>query len=148
MGRAQGVKDNFSDVLGKRRGSSRQDQAPKPIYKKYVNDEGQEVEEYRAWENGPLHRKDGPAVITVGFDGLKYEEYFINGVRHREDGPAIVISSLDGTSTVEYIQDNKRHRLGAPAVIITQATGAEHQEWWENGEYLKIEIVPPNKQSQ
>ena len=47
--------------------------------------EGKELLCKEYWENGKLHRLDGPAVEYA--DG--YKAYWINGKKHRLDGPAI-----------------------------------------------------------
>ena len=43
----------------------------------------------RWYQNGQLHRTDGPAVIYP--DGT--QEWWINGQCHREDGPALIYSN-------------------------------------------------------
>jgi hypothetical protein len=40
----------------------------------------------RHYQNGLLHREDGPAIIPPN----GYRAWWFNGQRHREDGPAII----------------------------------------------------------
>jgi hypothetical protein len=149
MGRAKGqisavATEGFSSALGSRRGSNRKDKPQKLVYKKYVNTDNQEVEEYRAWEGGPLHNPDGPAVTSTSLDdGTKIEDCFWMDERHREDGPAIIITGLDGSNTHEYYIHGKRHREKAPAIIITTALGAKHEEYYEDGKYITLNFSKP-----
>lgn len=88
-----------------------------------------EKQEY--YQNGKLHREDGPAVIDkvnnefIWYyldkihrdDGpaiiSKYQELWYQfGVLHREDGPAMTKSSGE----TRYYQHGKLHREGGPAV--------------------------------
>ena len=54
----------------------------------------------RWYENGKLHREDGPAVEWS--DGGK--EWYFEGNRHRTDGPAVEYS--DGTKAY-YVDDKE-----------------------------------------
>tara|TARA_R110002096_G_C14661910_1_gene728322 strand:- start:14648 stop:14944 length:297 start_codon:yes stop_codon:yes gene_type:complete len=38
------------------------------------------------YQNGQLHRDDGPAVITA----MNRQEWYQNGQLHRDDGPAVI----------------------------------------------------------
>jgi hypothetical protein len=76
----------------------------------------------RYWyENGNLHRTDGPAIEYS--DGDKH--WYINGERHREDGPAV--EKPDGTKY--WCKNGKLHRIGGPA--IEYSDGNKH--WYING---------------
>jgi len=52
------------------------------------------------WYEGKLHRKDGPAIITA--DGTK--AWFIHGLQHREDGPAEIAEAFNGVE-LWYLND-------------------------------------------
>lgn len=68
--------------------------------------------------NGKLHRKNGPAVISYLIDGEKNEErYFINGEMHRKDRPAIIYYVNNEENLKEYWINGKLHRIDGPAVI-------------------------------
>ena len=70
----------------------------------------------RFYENGSLHRLDGPAV--------EYEDnhkmYYVEGKQHRLDGPAV--EWLNGDK--EYWVEGKLHRLDGPAIEC--ADGAKY----------------------
>jgi hypothetical protein len=51
---------------------------------KYISEDG--IEEW--YQDGKLHREDGPAIRYA--DG--YEEWYLYGQRHRVDGPAVICS--------------------------------------------------------
>ena len=51
------------------------------------------------WQNGKLHRTDGPAIEYASGDKV----WYINGKYHRTDGPAIEYASGD---KVWYINGN------------------------------------------
>ena len=55
--------------------------------------------EYEAWyQNGKLHREDGPAKIVYRTDGsVEIELWYQNGKLHREDGPAQIGYRTDGS---------------------------------------------------
>ena len=59
--------------------------------------------EYEAWyQNGNLHREDGPAWIRYRPDGsVEIESWYRNGERHREDGPAFTEYRPDGSVEIE-----------------------------------------------
>jgi hypothetical protein len=83
------------------------------------------------FQDGQLHRVDGPAII-----GRNYNEWFQNGKLHRLDGPASII--LD-SRTRKYIdrrwfQDGLLHRVDGPA-IITETK----QEWFQNGKHHRLD---------
>ena len=79
------------------------------------------------YQNGKLHRLDGPAVEHS--DG--YKAWYQNGERHRIDGPAIEFA--DGYK--KWLQNDKLHRLDGPA--IEDVNGAKY--WYINGTKLTEE---------
>jgi hypothetical protein len=80
------------------------------------------------WQNGRLHREDGPAVIFP--DGT--QEWWLNGKLHREDGPAVI---RPNGIQVWYINDNL-HREDGPAYIHPNGT----KEWYLNGKNITNEV--------
>ena len=78
----------------------------------------------RWYQNGQLHRLNGPAVEYS--DGSCW--WYQNGQIHRLDGPAI--EHIDGTR--QWWQNDHRHRLDGPAV--EWSTG--YREWYINGVQL------------
>ena len=81
------------------------------------------------FNNGKLHREDGPAIIFP--DGTQF--WYINGKRHREDGPARIYP--DGTQ--EWYISGKRHRENGPAVIYQDG----RQYWCINGHDVNDQIA-------
>lgn len=69
------------------------------------------MDEY--WQNGLLHRENGPALVTTRL-GRSYEEYWEEGHLHRGVGPAVW---HDGVRE-EYWRSNLPHREDGPAVCI------------------------------
>jgi len=64
---------------------------------------------YKSWyQNGELHRLDGPAVECANGDKYWYQ----NGKRHRLDGPAIEYAN----GSKYWYQNGKYHRLDGPAI--------------------------------
>jgi len=76
------------------------------------------------YQNGKLHRENGPAVEKTNGD----KHWFLNAKRHREDGPAIEYA--DGEK--QWWLNNKQHREDGPAVI--RANG--NKSWWLNDKRL------------
>lgn len=74
------------------------------------------------YQNGKLHREDGPAEIHS--DG--YQAWYFQGKLHREDGPA----AIDSDGYKAWYQNGKPHREDGPAVINSDGT----KIWWLNGE--------------
>jgi hypothetical protein len=72
------------------------------------------------WDNGALHRTDGPACEGPGTN----REWWVRGKRHRTDGPA---AECDGFR--EWWVDGKLHRTDGPA--SEHANG--DREWYVNG---------------
>jgi hypothetical protein len=91
---------------------------------------------YQTWyQNGKLHRTDGPAIIYS--DGTKY--WYLNGKYHRTDGPAAIYP--DGSE--HWYQNGKRHREDGPAIINPNG----YQAWYQNGKRHRIDgpaVVYPN----
>ena len=83
------------------------------------------AEEY--WVNGELHRTDGPAIRTP--DGSLH--WFIHNQKHREDGPAIIYA--DGTEI--WYRYGLRHRDSGPAAIYKDGT----RKWYTDGVILTVE---------
>ena len=89
---------------------------------------------YRQWyQNGKLHRLDGPAVEYEN----GYREWYQNDQRHRVDGPAIEYSN----GYRVWYQNGQRHRLDGPA--IEWANG--DRQWWIEDKKLTQEQF--NKQT-
>jgi len=82
-------------------------------------------ENHTVWfQNGLLHRIDGPAIIW--FNGDK--EWCQNGKLHRMDGPAVEYA--DGTK--KWYKNGKRHRTDGPAIEWENG----EVQYWENGEQI------------
>ena len=83
------------------------------------------------YQNGKLHRLDGPAVI-----GKNYNEWYQNGELHRLDGPASIIVDNRTRKYIErsWFQNGKLHRLDGPAII----TEYKH-EWYQNGKLHRLD---------
>ena len=105
------------------------------------------------YQNGQLHRLDGPAIESVNgekkwyqngqyhrLDGPAVEysnggkEWYQNGQHHREDGPAIEYP----TGYKEWYQNGFLHRLDGPA--IEYADGCK--EWYQNGNFHRRALGP------
>ncbi len=76
------------------------------------------------YQNGKLHRLDGPAAEWA--DGTKL--WYVNGQLHRLDGPAIEWSN----GNKSWFQNGQVHRIDGPAV---EWVGG-YKEWWIEGERL------------
>lgn len=81
------------------------------------------TKEIKFYENGKLHKTDGPAYIRI-HKVLGSKSYYIEGFLHREDGPAIEYDWGDN----EWYQYGLLHRLDGPAVKILG-----QNEWWISG---------------
>jgi hypothetical protein len=73
------------------------------------------------YQNGQLHREDGPAIILA--DGG--ERWYLNGQLHRTSGP-----SLTDDEVTAWYYHGLMHREGGPAVIY-HSTG--YEMWYQNG---------------
>lgn len=80
------------------------------------------------FNNGVLHRDDGPAVVYPSGTEMWYR----NGVLHRDDGPAAKYS--DGG--LVYAIYGKKHRLDGPAFI-----DESFSMWFINDKQVEIEDV-------
>lgn len=78
----------------------------------------------RWFQNGQLHREDGPAMICPY--GSQY--WFRHGLAHREDGPAVITSTYE-----EWKQNDKLHRIGGPAYIHYYNNNVIIEHWYLNG---------------
>jgi hypothetical protein len=81
------------------------------------------------WQNGRLHREDGPAVIHT--DGN--QTWYLNGRLHREDGPAYV--GYDGTEY--WCKNGKFNREDGPAIICHNGT----QDWYLNDKNITKDVT-------
>ena len=90
------------------------------------------IDEYgtkRWYQNGFLHRLDGPAIEWK--EGGK--EWYVNGELHRLDGPARIW--IDGTKV--WFQQNILHRDDGPAV--EQYFGRKKTfDYWIHGKKLDV----------
>jgi hypothetical protein len=83
----------------------------------------------RWYQNGQLHREDGPAIEFP--DGLKL--WYRNNKLHRTDGPALENEFGDK----RWYVNNKMHRLDGPAAEYKDG----YKEWWIQGrEYTEEEF--------
>ncbi len=81
------------------------------------------------YQNGKLHRIDGPAIQYSNGDKSWYKE----GKKHREDGPAVVCANGDKS----WYKEGKLHRLDGPA--IEDYNGVKY--WYIDGkEYTEAEF--------
>lgn len=71
-------------------------------------------EEYYYFNNGSVHRSDGPAIITYNS-----KNWLQRGVRHRLDGPAIEWTN----GSREWWKANNRHRPDGPALYRQDESG-------------------------
>ena len=92
-------------------------------YKVTVSDNGDKY----WYQDGELHRLDGPAVEYANGDKCWYQNY----KRHRLDGPAVEAANGDKA----WYQNGTLHRLDGPA--IDDADG--YKEWYIDGEELTEE---------
>ncbi|MDD9900978.1 MAG: hypothetical protein OXT65_08375 [Alphaproteobacteria bacterium] len=91
------------------------------------NDNGTLLAE-RHFQNGQLHREDGPSLRRWNDDGtLTHEQWHQNGQYHRDDGPSFRLWNIDGTLTVEeWKRNGQLHREDGPS----------YSTWDENGKLL------------
>lgn len=76
------------------------------------------------YENGRLHREDGPAIEWDNGE----KEWYLNGVRHRDNGPAVEYKR--GIKT--WYRHGELHREDGPAI----EHGDGGKEFWLNGKRL------------
>lgn len=97
------------------------------IQKIYRQNNNQAIKRY---QNSQLMDSSKPYRV----DGCK--KWYNNGYLHREDGPAVIDLSTDDKFYYQFIRgESKLHRKGGPAVIL--ACG--DKQWWENGKLIKTE---------
>ena len=113
-------KDRFVRLFGDRRGSKRPGDDG-PLYRE-VSEEG--VVSYYRFQGGPLHRLEGPAVITPAEYDEEHNEWYVNGVRHREGGPAVEYWN----GRIEYYRDGKLHRDDGPALVDDEGTANYYRD--------------------
>ena len=90
----------------------------------------------RWYQNGEMHRDDGPAFITRHGE----KKWFQHGKLHRENGPA----GITEYGTKYWYLNDKLHRIDGPAVIISKYDSIIYNikgnDWYLNGiEYSKEE---------
>ena len=78
------------------------------------------------YQNGVLHRLDGPAVEYTS--GTK--RWYQKGLLHREDGPAVEFSD----NYVEYWVNGKLHNVDGPAVTYHNG-----KDYWVNGKLHRLD---------
>lgn len=79
------------------------------------------------------HRIDGPALISFYENGdISLQEWYENGLLHRLDGPASVYTDVDNNTVELWMVNGRRHRVGGPAVIINKKNYYS-EEWFEHG---------------
>ena len=89
----------------------------------------------RWYQNGKLHREDGPAVIRTC--GSEY--WYRRGQQHRDGGPAV--KYVDGD--MFWLQDGRLHRDDGPAVKYESGD----ESWWLHGKHLSSSEITTLKDS-
>ena len=92
---------------------------------KFIRNNGT-TEFYQYYQNGELHRLDGPAIEV---NGNKY--WYKDGELHREDGPAVEFAN----GSKEWHRDGKYYREDGPAMECANGT----KIWFENGERHRLD---------
>ena len=106
------------------------------------------------WENGKLHRENGPAIERSNGDKEWYfmgelhridgpaiiskylgKKWYINGELHRIDGPAVEWSDGDK----KWYQNGKLHRLDGPAIIYYEDNKIGEEYWYYHGKPHRID---------
>lgn len=96
------------------------------------------------YENGVLHRTDGPAIDR----GYGTGEWYKEGKLHREDGPAVdnIIDKVAPfadyfyhSRRLEWYKEGKLHNDNAPAAVqtffdVSQKVVGTSQEWYKEGQ--------------
>jgi len=83
------------------------------------------------YENGCLHRLDGPAAESYGGAKGGAKEWYKNGKLHREDGPAVEFHDGDEF----WLMNGEFHRINGPA--IERASG--EKSWCQNGKLHRLD---------
>lgn len=87
------------------------------------------------YKHGKKHRDDKPAYTSFHRRSVVF---YKDGMIHRDSGPALVI---EGEREMWY-KNNKIHNgYEKPAAIIYQPHNRIRREWWNEGKYLKMEVV-------
>jgi len=97
--------------------------------KLHCEDGPAEIDNYRIqywYNNGELHRLDGPAIID---DLYSVEEWYVNGQMHRLDGPARIWEDGD----MEWWVNGELHNPNGPAVVYANGK----KEYYINGKRIK-----------
>lgn len=102
------------------------------LFREEYEDGGVAVVKY--YEEGKLHRVDGPALEFA--DGRK--EYYKHGALHCETGPAVITA----TGVQQYFKQGVLHRLNGPAVIYPT-----HEEWWVEGKKIEAPADSLNRKN-
>lgn len=93
------------------------------------------------YQNGKLHRLDGPAVASWHDNGKSArEEWYQNDKCHRLDGAAKIYWYDNGICIrEEWYQNDKLHRDGAAAIIVWTNEGIKDEEkWYKNGKLHRV----------
>lgn len=107
------------------------------------------IHEQKWYQNGELHRLDGPAhIMRHEYDhgaDIQDQKWYQNGKLHRLDGPAMTSYTRSGSIFNEqWHQNGKIHRLDGPAVveyytynsflIFPIQAGVRKVQWYKDGE--------------
>jgi hypothetical protein len=135
--------DGFGSIMGTKRGSDRPDEptGDDALYREestlIEKEDGDDIVlvSYSAYQGGPLHRDDGPAV-QYGDDGQK--EWYQHGERHREGAPAI-----EGAEGKYWYRRGVLHREDGPAIEGKDGL----RQWYIHGELHRTDgpaSIAPN----
>jgi hypothetical protein len=104
------------------------------------------------YQNGGIHRLDGPAYMEFKKNKLKKTKetkhiWYINGRVHREDGPAITWSKVNyqfnrgfNRHNVEiWTQNNRYHRQQCRFHTIVNKDGIRVEEWYPDETWIQNE---------
>ena len=83
------------------------------------------------YKKGELHRDGGPAVILHAEQ--MHEEHWVNGVKHRGNGPAVYHNSGHSGPSYEYWVNGKLHREDGPAKYYEYRDTDTWNEYWIDG---------------
>jgi len=83
------------------------------------------------YENGMLHRLDGPAFYSKNQISHKKEKWYKKGEFHREGGPAVIIHAEQIHE--EYWVEGVKHRDGGPSVYHDSGHSGPSYQYWVNG---------------
>lgn len=113
-----------------------------PESDRYTSSNWGQAETELWFQEGRLHREDGPAVVEQGV--IEGEHYFRHGLYHREDGPAFVRHYLDGGDPPISIwfRQGHLHREDGPALIEGGPDDEDRCEAWFRDNKLHREDGP------